>query len=57
MPYLGYVEANLTFPATVTGTEVELTGLALIVPECHFNSETPLLVGTNVFEPSVPACC
>lgn len=48
VPYLGYVEANLTFPHTVAGTEVELTVLALIVPECHFNSETPLLVGTNV---------
>lgn len=48
VPYLGYVEANLTFPHTVTGTEVELTVLALIVPECHFNSKTPLLVGTNV---------
>lgn len=30
VPYLGYVE---TFPGTVTGTEVELTFLALIVPE------------------------
>lgn len=48
VPYLGYVEANLTFPRTVTGTEVELTVLALIVPECHFSSVTPLLVGTNV---------
>lgn len=47
-PYLGYVEANLTFPSTVTGTELELIVLALIVPECHFNSEAPLLVGINV---------
>lgn len=48
VPYIGYVEANLTFSHAVTGAEEKLTALALIVPECHFNSKTPLLVGTNV---------
>lgn len=48
VPYLGYVEANLTLPSTVTGTELEPIVLALIVPECHFNSKAPLLVGINV---------
>lgn len=47
VPYLGYVEVNISFPDAVTGSEVELTVLALIVPECNFNSKTPLLVGTN----------
>ena len=48
VPYLGYVEANITFPDSITGTEEQLVVLALIVPECHYNSKTPLLVGTNV---------
>lgn len=48
VPYLGYVEANLTFPHTVPGMEEEVPVLALTVLECHFNSTTPLLVGTNV---------
>lgn len=42
VPYLGYVEANLTFPHTVTSTEVEQVVLALTVPGCHFNRKTPL---------------
>jgi hypothetical protein len=48
VPYLGYIEVSLTFPDTVTGTKEELRALALIVPECLFNSQTPVLVGTNV---------
>lgn len=48
VPYLGYVEVLLTFPESVTGTKEQLSVLALIVPECHFNSRIPVLVGTNV---------
>lgn len=48
MPYLGYVEAHLTFPENVTGTEEKLPVLALIVPESQFNSKVPVLIGTNV---------
>lgn len=48
VPYLGYVEVLLTFPESVTGREEQLNALALIVPDCQFNSRTPLLVGTNV---------
>lgn len=48
VPYLGYVEVPLTFPDSVTGAEEQLTVLALVVPECQFNSQIPMLVGTNV---------
>ena len=48
VPYLGYVAVPLTFPDSVTGEEEHLTALALVVPECQFNSEIPVLVGTNV---------
>ncbi|CAI5671364.1 unnamed protein product [Oreochromis niloticus] len=44
VPYLGYVE---TFPQNITGKEEELVVLALVVPECHFNSRIPVLIGTN----------
>uniref|UniRef100_A0A3Q1HDU2 Gypsy retrotransposon integrase-like protein 1 n=1 Tax=Acanthochromis polyacanthus TaxID=80966 RepID=A0A3Q1HDU2_9TELE len=47
VPYLGYIQTNITFPKNVTGTEQELVVLVLVVPECHFNSQIPLLVGTN----------
>lgn len=48
VPYHGYVEVHLAFPDSVTGAKEQLTVLALIVPECHFNSQIPVLVGTNV---------
>lgn len=48
VPYLGYVETRITFPQSITGKEEHLTALALVVPECHFNSKIPLLIGTNV---------
>ena len=48
VPYLGYIEARVTFPLSIPGKEKELVVLALVVPECQFNSRTPLLIGTNV---------
>uniref|UniRef100_A0A3B4ZHB9 Gypsy retrotransposon integrase-like protein 1 n=1 Tax=Stegastes partitus TaxID=144197 RepID=A0A3B4ZHB9_9TELE len=47
VPYLGYIEARLTLPQSITGKEEELVVLALVVPECNFNSKIPLLIGTN----------
>ena len=48
VPYLGYIETRVTFPLSIPGREEELVVLALVVPECQFNSRTPLLIGTNV---------
>lgn len=48
LPYLGYVVVPLVFPHNVTGTEERLTALALIVLECQFNNQIPMLVGTNL---------
>ncbi|KAL1254368.1 hypothetical protein QQF64_016597 [Cirrhinus molitorella] len=50
VPYLGYIQVVITFPRTVIGAEVELSSLVLVVPDCHFNSRVPLLIGTNVLE-------
>lgn len=48
VPYLGYIETRVTFPLLNPGKEEELVVLALVVPECQFNSRTPLLIGTNL---------
>lgn len=45
VPCLGYI----TFPCTVTSAEEELS-LLLLVPDCHFNSKVPLLIGTNILD-------
>lgn len=50
VPYLGYIQVAITFPCTVTGAEEELASLVLVVPDCHFNSKVPLLIGTNVLD-------
>lgn len=50
VPYLGYIQVVITFPCTVTGVEEELSSLVLVVPDCHFNSKVPLLIGTNVLD-------
>ena len=47
LPYLGYIEVSIT---KVEGIP-ELTSLAcifLVVPETNYNSETPILLGTNI---------
>lgn len=48
VPYLGYIGTHITFPVSITGKEEQLIALTLVVPECHFNSKIPLLIGTNV---------
>lgn len=45
VPYLGYVELNLTFPKEFLGIETEVPTLALVVPDM---TNTPqILIGTN----------
>lgn len=51
VPYLGYIETRVTIPLSIPGREEEVVALALVVPECPFNSRTPLLIGTNVLFP------
>ena len=50
VPYLGYVEVNISFPQTITGKKADLMALVLVVPEHHLNSKIPLLIGTNVLD-------
>lgn len=45
VPYLGYVELNLTFPEEFLGEETEVPTLVLVVPDV--SSVPQILVGTN----------
>ncbi|XP_022110670.1 uncharacterized protein LOC110990125 [Acanthaster planci] len=47
VPYKGYVEISLKFPVDSTGSEQEVTTLALVCPDRQGSNDTPLIVGTN----------
>ena len=48
MPYLGFIEANISFPSHVLGIEKCLTSLFLITPDTNYNQTCPVLIGTNI---------
>lgn len=50
VPYLGYIEADITFPKDFLGTEIEVSTLALIVPDMRANAQSTLLIGTNALD-------
>ncbi|XP_024658169.2 retrovirus-related Pol polyprotein from transposon opus [Maylandia zebra] len=50
VPYLGYIEVDITFPQSFTGKDKVVTILALIVPDHRANSEIPVLIGTNALD-------
>lgn len=50
VPYIGYTRVLISLPKSVTGIEEIISSLVLIVPDCDFNGEIPLLVGTNVLD-------
>ena len=47
VPYKGYIEIRLMFPASTAGTQHEVNTLALVCPARQGNDDVPLLVGTN----------
>ncbi|PIK53262.1 Septin-8-A [Apostichopus japonicus] len=47
VPYLGYIEVNLTPVAKDAGTKKRVKTLALILADCRSRQETPLLIRTN----------
>ena len=47
VPYKGYIEVCLKFPADSAGSEQEVTTLALVCPDRQGGNDTPLIVGTN----------
>uniref|UniRef100_A0A3B3I0W1 Gypsy retrotransposon integrase-like protein 1 n=1 Tax=Oryzias latipes TaxID=8090 RepID=A0A3B3I0W1_ORYLA len=49
VPYLGYIELNLTFPPDLFGSAINVYSLALVVPD-HNQSPQQILVGTNTLD-------
>lgn len=56
VPYVGYVEVDVQFPKNTCGTDKNFHILALVSPDQSYNTEYPLLVGTNTLRPMRQAC-
>lgn len=50
VPYIGYIELNVTFPAEFIGTSVEVPTLALVVPDPKPYAMPLVLIGTNTLD-------
>lgn len=50
VPYLGYIELNVTFPKEFLGVEIEVPTLALVVPEVPAVSDSFMLIGTSTLD-------
>ncbi|XP_037829581.1 uncharacterized protein LOC112450694 [Kryptolebias marmoratus] len=50
VPYLGYIEMCVTFPKDFLGAEIDVSTLALVVPDTRSSNQTPVLVGTNTLD-------
>ena len=48
LPYLGFIEANISLPSHVLGKEKFLTSLFLVTPDTNYNQTCPVLIGTNI---------
>ena len=49
VPYMGYIELDLQFPSEFLGREINITTLALVVPDVK-TSLSLLLIGTNTLD-------
>uniref|UniRef100_A0A3B1IZ75 ribonuclease H n=1 Tax=Astyanax mexicanus TaxID=7994 RepID=A0A3B1IZ75_ASTMX len=50
VPYLGYIEVEVTFPESFFGAQIELSTLALVVPDTCSGSQSVILIGTNTLD-------
>lgn len=50
VPYLGYVEMEVTFPSEFLGANFNVSTLALVVPDVD-GRQSPVLIGMNTLEP------
>ena len=48
LPYLGYVEIQLTLPGKILGEEKDMMSLFLVTQDTRYNRHCPVLIGTNV---------
>lgn len=50
VPYLGYIEINVTLPKELMSSKDPAATLALVVPDTCSNTEVPVLIGTNLLD-------
>ncbi|KAK7938973.1 hypothetical protein WMY93_002299 [Mugilogobius chulae] len=51
VPYLGYIELDVTFPKDFIGADTAVSTLALVVPDFHSETMSQVLIGMNTLEP------
>ena len=56
VPFLGYIEAEISFPEQTSGVECSLMATILVVPDTGFNKQVPLVIGTNVIRRCSEIC-
>jgi transposase InsO family protein len=48
LPYLGYIEIDLTLPGKVLGDAKTMMSLFLVTQDTRYNRQCPVLIGTNI---------
>lgn len=56
LPYHGFIETQVTFHKSVTGSSEPLDVLFLVVEDTKFNLEVPVLLGTNILKYCLQLC-
>ena len=56
LPYHGFVEVQVKFHKSVTGSSECLDVLLLVVDDTQFNATVPILLGTNVLRHCLQLC-
>ena len=56
VPYLGYIDADVTFPRDENGSSHTYSTIVLVVPDTDYHHRTPLLLGTNLLRHYFATC-
>lgn len=56
VPFLGYIETEVSFPKGTSGLNQSLGAVVLVVPDTNFNKDVPLVIGTNVIKQCKDDC-
>lgn len=56
VPFLGYLQTNISFPEHTSGLHEQVDALVLVVPNTSFNKDVPVVIGTNVIRRCKDIC-
>ena len=56
IPFMGFIEAEISFPQEVNGIHSALGTVILVVEDTAFNLRIPLLIGTNLIRRCKDSC-